>query len=240
MKHPHIGFGGAVVLAGLLAALSLGGIGSCSRRAVPVPLADVERLDTHAQHFFDEACRNIPSVVEELTGTKALCKICGLMAHDKLKGTRETQDYLSSVLEKPIIAPCHEGASVYGCDFNTAGFLDTLKSINADYAEIEAYAVSGLAIESLFPKQTLAALTSTMGGIVARLSATFGSGTVCAAADGPFPFGDAVAVVLAAGGTAWSSYDLYEARKQLPAELTTLLKQAIHDCQAACHAEVLK
>ena len=240
MKHPHIVFGGAVVLAGLLAALSLGGIGSCSLRAVPVPLAEVERLDSQAQPHFDEARRNIPSVVEELTGTKALCKICGLMARDKLKGTRETQDYLGSVLEKPIIAPCREGADVYGCDFNTAGFLDSLKSINAEYAEIEAYAVSGLAIESLFLKQTLAALTSTMGGIVARLSATFGSGTVCAAADGPFPFGDVVAVLLAAGGTAWSGYDLYEARKQLPAELTAMLKQAINDCQAACRMEAIK
>ena len=240
MKHPHIGFGGAVVLAGLLAALSLGGVGSCSLRAVPVPLAEVERLDTQAQHFFDEACRNIPSVVEELTGTKALCKICGLMMHDKLKGTRETQDYLASVLEKPIVAPCREGAKVYGCDFNTAGFLDALKSISTDYAGIEAYAVGGLTIEALFLKQTIAALGSVLGSIVSRLTAAFGGGTVCAAADGPFPFGDAVAVVLAAGGTAWSSYDLYEARKQLPAELTTLLKQAINDCQAACRRETLK
>ena len=115
-----------------------------------------------------------------------------------------------------------------------------MKAVNADYAEIEAYAVSGLAIEAVFLKQTIAALTSTLGSIVARLSATFGSGAACAAADGPFPFGDAVAVVLAAGGTAWSSYDLYEARKQLPAELEGMLKQAIYDCQAACRAEVLK
>ena len=162
------------------------------------------------------------------------------MACDKFAGTSKTQEYLNSILEKPIITPCRKGASVYGCDFNSTGFLNALKSINADYAEIEAYAVSGLAIESLFLKQTIAALTSTLGGIVARLSATFGSGAACAAADGPFPFGDAVAVVLAAGGTAWSSYDLWKARKQLPAELEGMLKQAIHDCQTACRAEVLK
>lgn len=240
MKTPHLGFGGAVVLAGLLATLSLGVIGSCSLRAVPVLQADIDYLDEQAQHSFDEACRNIPLVVEELTRTKALCKLCGLMARDKLKGTRETQDYLSSVLEKPIIGPCRKGVAVYGCDFNTSGFLDALKSINADYAGIEAYAVGGLAIEAIFLKQTIAALTSALGGIVARLSAAFGSGATCAAADGPFPFGDAVAVLLAAGGTAWSGYDLYEAREQLPAELTTLLKQAIYDCQTACRAEVMK
>ncbi len=240
MKRPFFGFGGAFVLVGLLAALSLGVIGSCSLRSVPVLVADIDDLDAKAQPYFDEARRNIPVVVEKLTEIGATCRLCGLMARDKLAGTSKTQEYLNSILEKPIIEPCRKGAKVYGCDFKTAGFLDSLKSINADYAEIEGYALSGLALEAAFLKQTMAALTSTLGGIVARLSATFGSGAACAAADGPFPFGDAVAVVLAAGGTAWSSYDLYEACKHLPVELTAMLKQAIRDCQAACRGEALK
>ena len=239
ISHRH-GFGGAFCLAGLLAALTLGVLGSCSLRAVPVLLADLDDLDTKAQPHFEEARRNIPTVVEQMTEIGTTCKLCWLMACDKFAGTSKSQDYLNSVLEKPFLTPCRRGAKVYGCDFNTTGFLDSLKSINADYAEIEAYAVSGLAIESLFLKQTMAALNSTLGGIVARVSATFGSGAACAAADGPFPFGDAVAVVLAAGGTAWSGYDLYEARKQLPDELTAMLKQAIHDCQAACRMEAIK
>lgn len=240
MKHPHFPFGGAFCLVGLLAALSLGIIGSCSLQHVPVPIAEIERMDAKAQPYFDEAQRNIPTVVEHLTGTTALCKLCGLMALDKLKGTRETQEYLTSVLEKPIIGPCRKGAKVYGCDFNTAGFLDALKSINADYAEIEAYAVSGFAIEAIFLKKTLAALGSVLGTVVSRLTAVFGGGTACAAADGPLPVGDLLGVVLAAGGTAWSGYDLWKAREQLPAELTAMLKQTINDCQAACRMEVLK
>ena len=232
--------GPVVFYTGLVVALSLGILGSCSLRAVPVLVADIDDLDAKAQPCFDEARRNIPVVVEKLTEIGATCRLCGLMARDKLTGAHETQEYLASVLEKPIISPCRKGAAVYGCDFNSVGFLDNLKAVNADYAEIEAYALGGLAIEAVFLKQTIAALTSTLGGIVARLSATFGSGAACAAADGPFPFGDAVAVVLAAGGTAWSSYDLYEARKRLPAELTALLKQVISDCQAACRREVLK
>ena len=239
MKHPHFPFGGAFVIAGLLAALSLGAIGSCSLRAVPVLFADLNDLDAKAQPHFEEARRNIPTVVEQMASIDATCKLCWLMARDKFAGTSKTQEYLNSVLNEPIIEPCRRGASVYGCDFKAAGFLDSLKTINADYAKIEAYAVSGLAIESLFLKQTIAALTSTLGSIVARLSAAFGSGAACAA-DGPFPFGDAVAVVLAAGGTAWSGYDLWKAREQLPAELTAMLKQVINDCQAACRAEVLK
>ena len=229
-----------VFYTGLLIAFSLGILGSCSLRAVPVLLADIDDLDAKAQPYFDEARRNIPVVVEKLTEIGATCKLCGLMFNDKLAGTHETQDYLASVLEKPIISPCRKGAEVYGCDFSSAGFLDHLKAVNADYAEIEAYALGGLALEAAFLKQTIAALTSTLGGIVARLSASFGGGAACAAADGPFPFGDAVAVVLAAGGTAWSGYDLYEARKRLPAELTTLLQTAIRDLQDACRMEVLK
>jgi len=234
MKQPHFLFGRAFVFAGLLTALTLGVLGSCSLRAVPVLITDIDELDTKAQPHFDEARRNIPAVVEKLTEIGSTCRLCGLMVRDKLTGAHETQEYLASILEKPIIMPCRMGAEVYGCDFSTPGFLDNLKAVNADYAEIEAYALGGLAIESLFLKQTIAALTSTLGSIVARLSATFGSGAACAAADGPFPFGDAVAVVLAAGGTAWSSYDLYQARKHLPEELTALLKQVISDCQEAC------
>ena len=234
MKNPHFPFGGAFCLAGLLAALSLGVLGSCSLRAVPVLQADIDDLDAKAQPHFDEARRNIPVVVGKLTEIGSTCRLCGLMVRDKLAGTHETQEYLNSVLEKPIITPCRKGAAVYGCDFSATGFLDNLKAVNADYAEIEAYALGGLTLEAAFLKQTIAALTSTLGSIVARLSATFGSGAACAAADGPFPFGDAVAVVLAAGGTAWSSYDLYEVRKHLPDELTALLKQVIGDCQEAC------
>ena len=240
MKNPHFTFGGAFAIAGLLAALSLGILGSCSLRTVPVLVADIDELDAKAQPHFDEARRNIPVVVEKLTEIGATCRLCGLMVRDKLTGTRETQEYLASVLEKPIITPCRMGAKVYGCDFSTTGFLDNLKAVNADYAEIEAYAIGGLALEAAFLKQTIAALSSTLGSIVARLSATFGSGAACAAADGPFPFGDAIAVVLAAGGTAWSSYDLYEARKHLPDELTALLQAVIRDLQAACRMEVLK
>ena len=229
-----------VFYTGLLTALSLGVIGSCSLRGIPVLQAEIERMDAKAQPYFDEARRNIPAVVEKLTEIGTTYRLCGLMVRDKLAGTHETQDYLASVLNEPIITPCRKGAAVYGCDFSTTGFLNSLKAVNTDLAEIEAYALGGLTLEAVFLKQTMAAVTSTLGGIVARLSATFGSGAACAAADGPFPFGDAVAVVLAAGGTTWSSYDLYEARKQLPAELTALLKQVISDCQAACRREAMK
>ena len=190
MKHPHFPFGEAFVIAGLLAALVLGVIGSCSLRAVPVLQADIDHLDTKAKPYFDEARRNIPVVVKKLTEIDATCRLCGLMVRDKLTGAQETQEYLASVLEKPIITPCRKGVKVYGLDFKSDSFLDSLAEVNADYAEIEAYAISGLTINAVFLKQTIAVLTSTLGSIVARLSTTFGSGAACAAVDGPFPFGE--------------------------------------------------
>lgn len=141
MKTPYFSFGGAFCLAGLLAALSLGVLGSCSLRAVPVLIADIDNLDAKAQPLFEEARRNIPTVVEQMTEIGVTCRLCGLMVRDKLAGTHETQEYMASVLNSLIIEPCRRGAKVYGCDFNSTGFLNALKSINADYAEIEAYAV---------------------------------------------------------------------------------------------------
>ena len=185
MKIPHFTFGGAFVLAGLLAALTLGILGSCSLRAVPVLQADIDDFDAKAQPSFDEARRNVPAVVEQLTEVGTQCRLCGLMVRDKFAGTHGTQDFLTSVLEKPIITPCRRGVKVYGLDFESDGFLNTLAEVNADYANIKACALGGLAIEAVFLKQTLAALSSTLGGIVARLSATFGSGAACVAADGP-------------------------------------------------------
>ena len=108
------------------------------------------------------------------------------------------------------------------------------------YALTKAYAIGALSIEALFLHKTLASLYTILGSIVGRLAVSAGSGTTLAAADGPLPFGDILGVVLAAGGTAWSVYDINKASKQLPSELEALLRQAVHDCQAACRMEVLK
>ena len=71
MKTPHNRFGRTLVFAGLLTALCLGIVGSCSLRAVPVLIADIDDLDAKAQPYFDEARRNIPVVVENLTSAGA-------------------------------------------------------------------------------------------------------------------------------------------------------------------------
>ena len=73
----------------------------------------------------------------------------------------------------------------------------------------------------------------------ARLAASCGIGTAAALADGPFPFGDAVGVVLAAGGTAWCLIDLKQNCAQLPWELTAALHQDILAFHETCRRSVL-
>ena len=248
MNKTHHELGRAFVFAGLTAALALGIIGSCCYRRHPGAITTsnprqinrITMLDAQAKPYFDEARRNIPSVVDQMTTTGALCKLCWLMSRDKIAGSHKTQDYLESMLNGPIVGPCRAGAKVYGCDISSAGFVNGMKAVNSDYAMTGAYAMTGLSIEALFLKKTIASLRTVLGKIVARLSTSYSSGSACAAADGPLPIGDIIGIVMAAGGTVWSAYDLYQVKTQLGPEMKNLLQQSIQECQAACRMEALK
>jgi len=248
MNKTHHELGRAFVFAGLTAALALGIIGSCCYHrhpgaittSNPRQISRIEMLDAQAKPHFDEARRNIPSVVDQMTGTGALCKLCWLMSRDKITGSHKTQDYLESILKGPIVGPCRTGAKVYGCDISSAGFVNGVKAVNSDYALTGAYAMTGLSIEALFLKKTIASLRIVLGKIVARLSTSYSSGSACAAADGPLPIGDIIGIVMAAGGTVWSAYDLYQVKTQLGPEIKNLLQQSVQECQAACRMEALK
>lgn len=239
--------GRTLFFAGLTAALALGIIGSCHlcHRAGAFTtstksISRIEMLDAQAKPHFDEARRNIPSVVDQMTRTGALCKLCWYMSWDKISGSHKTQDYLESLLNGPIVESCRAGAKVYGCDITSAGFVNGVKAVNSDYAITGAYAMTGLSIEALFLRKTITALSTVLGKIVARLSTSYSSGSVCAAADGPLPIGDVIGIVMAAGGTVWSAYDLYKVKTQLGPELKNLLQQSVRECQAACRMEALK
>jgi hypothetical protein len=248
MNKTHPELGRTFVFAGLTAALALGIIGSCHlcrqtgaiTTTSPKQISRIAMLDAQAKPHFDEARRNIPSVVDQMTGTGALCKLCWLMSRDKITGSHKTQDYLESILNGPIVGPCRAGARVYGCDITSAGFVNGVKAVNSDYALTGAYAMTGLSIEALFLKKTIASLRTVLGKIVARLSTSYSSGSACAAADGPLPIGDIIGIVMAAGGTVWSAYDLYQVKTQLGPEMKNLLLQSVLECQAACRIEALK
>jgi len=68
-----------------------------------------------------------------------------------------------------------------------------------------------------------------LGHIARRMGTTTALAIGSAAADGPFPIGDAIALVLEVGGTAWCAYDLYHAQitlsNQVKADLQSVLAQ---------------
>ena len=239
--------GGGYFFAGLLFALVLGGGGywmlhkgtlTVEKPAPRKP--DIAILDARAKPHFDRATQNIPAVVEGLTSYSSMVKFCYLASCDKLTGSNRVQEYLASVINARIIDPCRKGAKVYGCDVNPASFQQHLAELNSDAVTASAYAASGLMLEAVFLKSTVKAFTSVLGAISSRLAAAYGTGAACAVADGPFPIGDTIAVLLATGGTAWCAYDLWQAKAQLHSELTAVLLQSIDSCRTASRKVALE
>ena len=238
---------GGYFFAGLLFALVLGACGYWMLHKEPdivekiVPRKpDIAVLDARAKPHFDLAKQNIPAVVEELTSYGSMVKFCYLASCDKLSGGNRAQEYLASVINARIIEPCREGAKVYGCDVNPASFQKHIAELNSDAVVASAYAASGLMLEAGFMKSTIKAFTSVLGAISSRLAAAYGTSAVCAVADGPFPIGDTIAVLLATGSTAWCAYDLWQAKVQLHSELTAVLLQSIDNCREASRKVALE
>ena len=235
----------AVVFIGLAAAIALCTF-SCialgrarSSRARPSRARpSIEELDALAKPHFDEAERNVPAVVEDLTSTGNFLKLCWLMAGDKISGTNKTQKFIESKIHDRIIVPCQRGAKVYGCEVDSDAIRNELLASGRNNAKAAAYAAGGLALEAVFIKSTMASLRSVLGAIVGKLSSAYGAGAACAVADGPLPIGDIIGVTLAAGGTIWSISDLCEAKKQLRQELSEILYQSIRECRECCRKAV--
>ena len=230
----------AVVFVCLAAAVALCAFSGIALRRVRPLLtkSSIGELDARAKPHFDEAERNVPSVVADLTSNDNTLRLCWLMVKDKMSGTHETQKFIESKIHTRIVAPCQRGAQVYGCKVDESAISRALLESGRDNAKAAAYAAGGLALEAIFIKSTLASLRSVLGAIVGKLASAYGSGAACAAADGPLPIGDIVGLALAAGGTVWSISDLCQAQKQLPRELSEILYQSIHDCRDACRKAV--
>ena len=86
----------AVVFVGLAAAVALCAFsGTVHRRVRPLRArSSIEELDARAKPHFDEAERNVPSVVADLTSNENSLKLCWLMAKDKMSGTHEMQKFI--------------------------------------------------------------------------------------------------------------------------------------------------
>ena len=228
--------GRGIVYAGLTVALLLGALGffvlkwSGPRSSRPT----LKELDRAAARYFDEAERNVPQVVEELSTSSNFIKLCWLMTGDKISRTHKTQAYLESVIDSRIVLPCRRGAKVYGCDVDSAAFSAALREVGRDTAVSGAFAAGGLALEAVFIQSTLASMRVVLGAVIGRLAKSYGGGAACAVADGPLPIGDLIGFALAVGGTVCSISDLREAKRQFPQDISDVLHQSIQDCRNAC------
>ena len=242
MKKTNV-IGRTLVFAGLTLAVLLAAAGMRTTRTTikfAGKATSLTELDQRARPFFEEAEKNIPKVVSNLTGTESFLNLCALAVADKATGSDKLEQRIASVIEGPILVPCRKGAAIYGCTINPALARGYLSSLHRDSMTSALYASGGLALEAAFLKTTLKSVQCVIGPIAGKIAAKFGTGAALAAADGPLPIGDAVGVVLAVGGTAWSVHDLLALRRDRPGARSAALRQAIQDYWKQCRLEAAK
>jgi hypothetical protein len=114
-----------------------------------------------------------------------------------------------------------------------AAFRDLSASISAVSQGFGGIAVStvnsgtGLAISALLVKTVVRQARNVLWNIARRLELTTALALGSAAADGPFPIGDAIALVLEVGGAAWCAYELYDAQFILRDQVAGNLRRAL-------------
>ena len=243
MKTNFKVLGRTLFYVGLCIALVFGFYGLSSLKAGSrqnAVVTSMSELDHRAKPFFDEAERNIPKVVSDLSGTKSFLNLCYLAVTDKITGSDKLEREIASVIDGPILAPCRKGAAVYGCGINSGLAHGNLSAIHREAVTSALYAAGGLALEAVFLKPTMDALQRVIGPLIGKIAAKLGVGATCAAADGPLPIGDTIGVILAVGGTAWSVHDLLDLRRDLPDAIASALHQAIQEYWKQCRLEAIR
>lgn len=104
----------------------------------------------------------------------------------------------------------------------------------------KAFIVSGLTLEACFINSSLKALTTTCSRVVSTLVTSSSTAGVASVADGPLPVGDAIGAVCFVGGVAWSSYEIYQVQRVLPAKLSYSLKTAVSTYETNARAEAIR
>lgn len=233
-------------LSGLTLALALGVAGTYQFRQQTRPASvrtgtrtsRLSELERKAKPYLKEAQDAVPAVASDLATFCSMSRFCRLLAQDKVLGTQTAQEFLAEKL-RPVTSPCRRIAGLYGATPLPGHLQRDVRDIAEGHAYASLCAAGGLGLELVFLKTTLRSLAGVTASLSARLAASCGIGAATALADGSFPFGDAVGVVLAAGGTAWCLIDLKQNCTQLPMELTAALHQDILEFHEACRRSVL-
>jgi len=102
----------------------------------------------------------------------------------------------------------------------------------ATLATTKVLTAVGMTFEVLCWRQVCKALMRITGKIVAKVAVSAG----LAAADGPLPIGDVLAII----GLGWCAYDIYQATKVIPDELRTVLDKTVKSFARDSRSEALR
>lgn len=100
--------------------------------------------------------------------------------------------------------------------------------------------LAGMGLEIIFLRETIHLTTAVFQYIVIRLAATGTTAGICAAADGPFPIGDAIGATLGIGSLAWCAYDLYHISQVMPGKMRTALFRMVDEYQGNSRKQALE
>lgn len=145
-----------------------------------------------------------------MNGNAAVRECLGNFLH----GLQENDNEFRSALAQKLAVMPNSGARSKADERFMQNLLKTQEQI-ATLATTKAATIVGVTIEVLCWRQIRDALLGLLGQTVVKAAASVG----IAAADGPLPIGDIIAI----GGLIWCGYDIYQATKAIPDELRGIL-----------------
>ena len=138
----------------------------------------------------------------------------------KERYTRHAMDLAAACGDSDDTAPSPDVERLLQC-------IHSVAATSSQLQQETLFALVGVAFEALFIRSTCSAIIRLFAGPVAKICGSMGVGGICAAADGPFPVGDAIGGMLAVGGLVWTAYDIYDVTCVMPDKLRTELDTGI-------------
>lgn len=175
---------------------------------------------------------------DELTNytERALRPAVGLLSRtrvqlmESVEGLRDRSAARCNDYRKEVLSFAGEAdLELVGCNVDSVFFSELAASINAIIARtMSAEIAAGL--EVALVKSTIASIGNVMGPIIKKAAEALGISGGLVVVDGPIPLGDAIAAIVAAGGTIWTAYDIHQAVREnalLPGMIDSLLQRQL-------------
>ena len=217
---------------------------------------------------FSRARNNIGETVGQFCNFKACANLVYTMARDKIKGTQEAQNMITSVVSNRIMQPCAAGGAAI--QDATANFIHRLKENDnifraecaaelknfpeqsSDLAAAEDFVkdltmfnqqVENYVMTSAFTAVGTVIEAALLPQTIAAFGRLLGPVVVKVTGSAAAPFLDGplpIGDIIAIGGFIWCNYDIYQVLKVLPQKMRTSLLEAIANYSSKVRAEALK